>query len=328
VQAGDRDVDAYLLVALGIPPAQVGGQRRPHRVVRVQPFRGGLDVGQPAQPGEHRRGVLVAEHRAQQRLARDVRLSDDLEGAPVGRARQIAHQPLDQGGQNVAGGLPRCAGGRRRSGERKRERAAADEGHQGAALIGRHTARGEQGVGPVGVERPDDQIGEQRRPAGIQRPLDVGRGPARQHDARSLGEPGQERVPQPRLERLALLERVDQEHDAGLGTRRGGGLRQATRIGVEVPGVDAQHAATEGLRLPGGVAQQPGLADAAGPVQVRHERSVRRSGQHPVEHRPLGFPAHQRIGSRPGHPAFPSRRTHGPLLSQHHPPPPGTADVR
>jgi hypothetical protein len=200
--------------------------------VRLQPLREGLDVGQLTQPGEHRRGVLITQHRAQQRLARDVRLGDDLEGPPVRGAGQVTHQPLDQGGQDVAGGIPRCARGEHGGAERERERATAGEGDQGVPLVGRHTARREQGVGPGGVERPHDQFGEQWRPAGIERPLDVGGGPARQHDERSFREPGQKGVPQPRLQRLAPLEGVDEEHGAGLDARQGGGLRQATRVTV------------------------------------------------------------------------------------------------
>ncbi|MBW8798520.1 MAG: hypothetical protein JF597_34580 [Streptomyces sp.] len=170
LQAGEGDTDAYVVVALGVPPAQVGLEGRPHRVVRVQPLGSGLDAGQLAQPGEHLVGVLVAQHRAQQGLAGDVGLCDDLEGAPVDGAGQVAHEPFDQGRQDVASRLPRCAGcGRGHGcGEREDERAASGEGDVGAALFGRDPPGGEQGVGLGGVERPYGQCGEQLRPPGIQ----------------------------------------------------------------------------------------------------------------------------------------------------------------
>src|SRR3712207_8176047 len=43
-----------------------------------------------------RHGVLVTQRRAQQRLTRHVGLRDDLEGAPVSGARQIAHERSEE----------------------------------------------------------------------------------------------------------------------------------------------------------------------------------------------------------------------------------------
>ncbi|MCX5000472.1 hypothetical protein [Streptomyces longwoodensis] len=105
-----------------------------------------------------------------------------------------------------------------------------------------------------------------------------------------VDEPRQERLAQPRLQGSALLERVDEQQRFGFGARRGRGLLQPARIAVEEPAVHVHHAAAGQFGLPRGVAQQRGLADAAGAMQVGDERSVRRARQHPVEHRPLGLP--------------------------------------
>ncbi|WP_329446512.1 hypothetical protein [Streptomyces canus] len=109
-----------------------------------------------AQPGEHRIGVLVTQHCAQQGLAGDVGLRDDFEGASVDGAGQVADQPLDQGRQHVAGRFPQCAGRGRGhgGGQGQGERAASGEGDEGTALLGGNTPGGEQGVGLGGIERP------------------------------------------------------------------------------------------------------------------------------------------------------------------------------
>jgi hypothetical protein len=130
-----------------------------------------------------------------------------------------------------------------------------------------------------------------------------------------VGEPEQEGFAQPRLEGLALLEGVDEQHRAGFGARRGGGLLESARIGVEESCVHVHHAAADEFRLPGGVAHQRGLADATGAVQVRYKRRLRRAREHPVEHRPLRLPAHQRTGSCRGQPARQALRTQSGLLS-------------
>ncbi|MFJ6524782.1 hypothetical protein ACIQMZ_05870 [Streptomyces longwoodensis] len=146
------------------------------------------------------------------------------------------------------------------------QRAAAGECGLGAALLGGDAAGGEQHTGPpVGVERPYGQRGERVRPAEVQRPFGVGGDPAGQDDERVVGELRQERLAQPRLQGPALLERVDEQQRSGFGARRGRGLLQPARIAVEEPAVHVHHASAGQFVLPRGVAQQRGLADAAGP---------------------------------------------------------------
>lgn len=200
-------------------------------------------------------------------------------------------------------------------GQREGERAASGEGDEGAALLGGDTPGSEQGVGLGGVERSHGQCGEELRPPGVQRPFGVGGDPAGHHHDRVVGEPQQEGLAQPCLEWLALLEGVDEQHRTGFGTRRGRELLEPARVSVEEPSVHVHHAAAGEFGLSGGVAHQRGLADASGAVHVRHERSVRRARQHPVEHRPLRLPAHQRTGSSLRQPARQARRSQSEFLS-------------
>ncbi|WP_290052177.1 hypothetical protein [Amycolatopsis solani] len=196
-------------------------------------------------------------------------LSDDFEGSLVGRARHVADQAVDQGLQHVPGRLPRCVRRRERHrrGEGEGQRAAPGERDERLALPGGHTAGGEQGIGLGGIQRLQGQPGEQRRPARIQRPLGIRSDPARQDHESPLGQPEQEGVAQPRLERLAPLEGVEEQYGARLGAGRSGGLLEAGRrrgAGPRAPGAAAPlefapDASQPSLPAPFPVAQLPGL---------------------------------------------------------------------
>jgi hypothetical protein len=89
---------------LRIPPLQVGNQHVAREIVRKEPVRAVLDERQPPQPLEPCVNVLLVQRGAQHRLGGGSRLGTHLQGVPVPDGRQLVHEPLQEGLNDV-----RCA---------------------------------------------------------------------------------------------------------------------------------------------------------------------------------------------------------------------------
>lgn len=106
------------------------------------------------------------------------------------------------------------------------------------------------------------------RPSRVGSALGGERVSAGQHEQGRVRQPGQERLPEPSVERFQMLVAVDQQH-------RSGGHREARRVdrpqhiprrGRHAPAVDTYEVRTSGKRLVGVQLQQGRLANAPGPA--------------------------------------------------------------
>ncbi len=269
------------------PPAQVGGQGLAGGVVRVQAPMGGLHERQTAEPSEELVGVLVGQDGGEQFLGGRVRLRRHFQGPAVGGGRHLADQAGQQGAQDVGGGCPDAlaapvvlpGGGR----EGERQRVAAGEPQDAFPQLGRHLGSAQQAAGLRLGERSQFEHPQQSGPGGVGGPLGLRGEASGQHHQGVVGRAGQETLPQPALQPLAVLEGVDEQDRAGDVEERRGGAFEVGRVAADEAAVEFQQQPAGRPGMVGEAAHQGRLADAARADQVERERRLRVAGQRPGE---------------------------------------------
>jgi hypothetical protein len=302
------DPAVQLQVAVGVAPAQVGVQDLAGQVVGEQPVGALLDEREPPQPAEQLVGVAGVQGRGQQRLAGHPDVGAGLQGLAVAGAGQALHEPLQQGPDHVRpplGGEGRrvAAGGRDVGHQRQGQGVAVGERQGGRVLGGRDAAGAEVGPALGRAQVAQRHHPGQVPPAGVGQPAGGRRVAPGQHDQVPGGQLGQQRLPQPGVQRGQGLVGVDQQHAAGAqgqGLQRRGvrglaqgpaqGGQEARRRRVEVAPVQP-HRRDPGVGgQPGELAQQDGLADPAGAVDVQEGERRLGVGQRGGEQRQLRRP--------------------------------------
>jgi hypothetical protein len=308
--ADDEPADpaVQLQVALRVAPAQAGVEHLAGQVVGEQPVRALLDEGEPPQPAEQLLGVVAVQGRGQQGLGGHPDMGAGLEGLAVAGAGQALHEPLQQGPDHVRpllggeGGRV-AAAGRHVGHQRQGQGVAVGEGQGGRVLAGRD-APGVQ-VGPALVRA---QVAQRHHlgqvpPAGVGQPARRRRVAPGQHDQVPAGQLGQQRLPQPGVQRGQGLVGVDQQHAAGppgqglkgrpvrwlaQGPAQGGQEPRGRRVEVAPVQPHRRHPGLGGQ--PVELAQQDGLAHASRAVDVEQGEGRLGVGQRGGEQRQLRRP--------------------------------------
>lgn len=291
-----------------VAPAQVGCQYLAHHVVREEPRRGGFDEGLGAQPGEQFGGAL-AHHRPQEGLGGDVGLGADLQRGAVCGARRIAHESWQQRRDHVPAWCPVGRPGRAvrvlphddRGSQGQGQRIAAGEGQQRVVCPVRYAAYPQESGGIAPGQVPQRHDVHQAGPSRVGDPARIGGRTPGDHRDRAQRQPRQEVLPQPVLQALTVLERIDQEHRSGLADRLSGGLLEVVGRRRNRTAVDLDDQPSRFPRLQREPPEQRGLADSAGPVQIQHGRTVRVPRQRGPEHRPFRRPPDERPVPRRDH---------------------------
>lgn len=187
-------------------------------------------------------GVLPGQYGGEQFLGGRVGLRADFQGAAVGSRGDLADQPRHQCAQDVRGRGPdllpgtarRSRGGREGQGQR----VAAREAQYPVAQFGPDPRRGEQAAGLFRGERLQFGHVQEPGPGGIGGPLRLRSPPSAQDDQGVVRGTGQEVVPQPALQPLAVLEGVH-EQDRARNIQEGtGGVLEIGRVPADEPAVE------------------------------------------------------------------------------------------
>lgn len=165
----------------------------------------------------------------------------------------------------------------------------------------RDTAYPQEGGGVAPGQVPQRYDVHQAGPSRIGDPARIGGRAPGDHRDRAQRQPRQEVLPQPVLQALAVLEGIDQEHRPGLADRLSGGPLEVVGRRRNRTAVDLDHQPSRLPRFEREPPQQRGLADAAGPVQIQHRRTVGVPRQRGPEHRPFRRPPDERPVPRRDH---------------------------
>ena len=205
-------------IPVRVAPAQVGGHRLAHQVMREQAVAPGFHKRQAAQPVEVGMGIVEFQHRRQERLGHVERQARRFERCAVeaagGVMNEAGKQRLDNVGDRerlkvIAGLLVQHIGNQRNG-----ERMAVGEADDSTALHGGHGAQVEIGHTLIGGKIPQRHHLQQALPAGIGDPGRAGCAAGGHHRQGRSRQFGQERLAQPALEHGQVFTRIQQQHRA------------------------------------------------------------------------------------------------------------------